>query len=391
MFILKIDPIKTNGDIKHEKTSWQVSLSPDFNDDDVVFQSLEDTENLTQIRVPLPLTENDLYYTRTKIHFSDDTESDWSRPNIVTRNATGFTFSDTVLVTPELSIDFDKRNAPLGGFTVKTTPFTLFMGIGKHRSTNWIIEDTSGNTIWKRLDDKHNLTEIRIPSNILEPGKMYTIKACHISDTNAYSNYGKLRIITNPDLVRDPIYQYDKNISLLKLFETNTALLQLLRDYTPVDDLLSKIIELNIESGLKSNVIDKLNNKLSILRGFIDKLVLLGDIDDVTEEDIERAEEITSDILGILDEIKSTVYKDISDNEISSIKKVLTNIPNRLRSILELKNTNETLEKEIEELKEKLKDYNSIEETTDKLLEEIIKLKVIVNMQEALIEKLTGN
>jgi len=268
MFIIEIDKIETGSDIKHDKTSWQVSLTPGFEDDNIVFQSLEDTDNLTSIRVPLPLSDEDLYYSRTKIHFSDGTESDWSKPNVITRNATGFNFNDTIIVTPRLSVDFDVRNTPLGGFLVKSSEFRLFSGIGSHKFTTWIIEDDRGNQVWSRTNDKHNLTSIRIPNNILMPGRMYTIKAMYITDTNAYSNYGRLRVVTNANLVRDPAYLARLGITDLKVFETNTALRsmvdKMLEDSAVIksdqlDDVLTKLTKVSIVAGAQYNKITSTN------------------------------------------------------------------------------------------------------------------------------------
>jgi len=250
MFIIEIDPVQSSGSITHTATSWQVSLTPGFEDENIVFESLKDSENLNRIKVPLPLTENDIYYSRTKLHFSDGTETDWNRPNVITRNASGFNFADTIVETPKLSVEFDRHNAPLGGFKVYGSPFKLFMGIGKHKYTTWIIEDDKGQQIWSRIHDKYNLTSVRIPSGILKPGRMYIIKAIYITDTNAYSNTGKLRIVTNASLVDDPAYLANINVTDLKAFETNTALLNLTYTETPLNELMEQLVALTIENSL---------------------------------------------------------------------------------------------------------------------------------------------
>jgi len=260
MFIIEIDKVETGGSIQHTKTSWQVSLTPGFEDNNVVFESLEDEENLTSIMVPLSLDDDDLYYSRTKIHFSDGTESDWSKPNVITKYATGFNFNDTVIVTPQLSVDFDIRNAPLGGFKVTSSEFRLFSGIGSHKFTTWIIEDDNGNQVWSRMNDKYNLTSVRIPNNILLPGRMYTIKAMYITDTNAYSNYGRLKIITNPDLIRDPVYLTRLGITDLKAFETNKALRKMLYDMFDINKLMEDLAKSNITIGLLKNKLDQCQN-----------------------------------------------------------------------------------------------------------------------------------
>ena len=262
MFIIEIDKIETGSDVKHDETSWQISLTPGFDENDIVFESLNDKDNLTSVRVPLPLDDEDLYYSRTKIHFSDGSEGDWSKPNVITKHATGFNFNDTIVVTPKLSVDFDVRNSPLGGFIVNGSEFRLFSGIGSHKFTTWIIEDDKGNQVWSRLNDKHNLTSIRIPSNVLLPGKMFTVKAMYVSDTNAYSNYGRLVIITSADLVRDPAYLNKLGITDLKAFETNTALRKMVYSLSHTDELMAEIVKASVTIGALENKLNKCNNDL---------------------------------------------------------------------------------------------------------------------------------
>ena len=277
MFIIEIDKIETGSGVKHDNTSWQISLTPGFDDDDIVFESLNDKDNLTSIRVPLSLDDEDLYYSRTKIHFSDGSEGDWSKPNVITRHATGFNFNDTIVVTPKLSIDMDIRNTSLGGFTVTGGDFKLFSGIGKHKFTTWIIEDDKGNQVWSRMNDRHNLTSIRIPNNILTPGKMYTIKAMYVSDTNAYSNYGRLLIVTNADLVRDPAYLNKLGLTDLKAYETNTALRKMLYEMTNVNDLMEKLVKANITVGVQTNEIKNMKEELNATKKELVKAsVLVG-------------------------------------------------------------------------------------------------------------------
>ena len=281
MFIIEIDKIETGSDVKHDKTSWQISLTPGFEDDNIVFESLEDSDNLTKIRVSLSLDDEDLYYSRTKIHFSDGDESDWSKPNVITKHATGFNFNDTIVVTPKISVDFDTRSTPLGGFNVKATEFKLFSGIGKHKFTTWIIEDDRGNQVWSRNNDRYNLISIRIPNNILMPGKMYTIKVMYVSDTNAYSNYGRLRVITNSDLVRDPAYLNKLGITDLKAFETNTALRKMLYEMTNVNDLMEKLVKANLLVGLQNNEIGNMKEELDATKKELAKAsVLVGALED---------------------------------------------------------------------------------------------------------------
>lgn len=199
-FTIYITPIVTGSDLTHSGTSWQVAKDSNFTN--LVVNKSNDTNNLLNLRVDLPLTKDDKYYVRHKLHFNNNSkQTAWSRPSIITKDSDGFSFNNTVINTPRISLNVSPNNTPLGGFIIKGSEFNMFIGVGEHKSTDWNIEDSEGNLVFERTNDKSNLTEYRIPQNTLHPGKMYLIKVRYRSTTNSYSNYGKLPIITNRDLI----------------------------------------------------------------------------------------------------------------------------------------------------------------------------------------------
>jgi len=210
MFRVSIPPLDTGNDYKHVATSWQVSDDPQFKN--LLVDDQKDKDNLTEITFDLPLTKDDKYYVRVKMHFDDDSETDWSKPIIITKDMDGFSVSNTIIGTPELSVDFNPKTCPLGGFTVNASDFILFTGTGSHRFTDWRIEDINGKLIWERKNTT-NLTSIRIPSRLLTPGKTYIIKARYRSDTNAYSNWGKL-IVNTIGVGVSPDFEFNEEVSL---------------------------------------------------------------------------------------------------------------------------------------------------------------------------------
>jgi hypothetical protein len=247
-FTIYITPIVTGNDLKHVATSWQVARDSTFSDDSLLVNDLKDENNLLSLKVELPLTSKDVYYTRYKLHFDNDKETAWSRPSVVTKDGDGFSFNNTIIITPRLSVDINPTDAPLGDFKIYGSEFKLFMGTGNHKSTDWIIEDSEGNIVWQRLGDVHNLTSIKLPSDILDKGKMYVVKCRYNSDTNSYSNYGKLYLVTQADLVNgtygtkmvtDNIYIMDR---LPYLTGTNND--------CPIEDVFTQLVACTIANSL---------------------------------------------------------------------------------------------------------------------------------------------
>jgi len=253
-FTLFITPVVTANDLSHFATSWQISKDPLFND--VLVDKEKDKDNLLSLKVDLPLTKDDVYYSRHKLHFKDndgnEKETNWSRPSTITKNSDGFSFNNTIITTPRVFTEISNQNCPLGGFNIYAGKFNLFMGVGKHESTDWIIEDSEGNIIWERLNDKNNLTKIRIPANILNAGRLYVVKVRFNSDTNSSSNYGKLLLITDPKLTKE---NTDIDINYVKkIEESNVYLAERLKCLENIEktanDLLTKLVACTIDSTL---------------------------------------------------------------------------------------------------------------------------------------------
>jgi hypothetical protein len=247
-FTIYITPVVTADGLEHTATSWQIASDPEFKN--LLVDDQKDEDNLLSLKVDLTLTRETIYYSRHKLHFGDDKETNWSRPTIITKDGDGFSFNNTIITTPKVYSETGNIDTPLGGFKFFTDPFNLFMGVGKHLSTDWIIEDSEGNIVWQRLDDKNNLTEIRLPKDILEPGKLYVIKVRFKSDTNAISNFGKFVFTTNPKLAKitiggnNEVGTTDVNYLLQRL-----EYLENIED--TAKDLLDKLVATTIECSLK--------------------------------------------------------------------------------------------------------------------------------------------
>lgn len=174
-----------------------ISTDGTFSGTDKIIEILKDTVNLTGREFELDFDSNDLYYGRVVLNFDNTgTDNYVNKTIILTKDGDGFSHNNSVIVTPKLTITSDSNNSELGGFTINGSEFTLFLGIGGHKYTSWYIRNTSNKIIWSREKDEHNLTEIRVPNNILEVNRHYIIEAVYVSNGKQKSNVGKLLIKT---------------------------------------------------------------------------------------------------------------------------------------------------------------------------------------------------
>ena len=213
--------------LKHDATQIRVLTTPTVDDkdaiviekllvykdaekkDDIIKASGVDADNVIEtdtrdllkvFEFNLNFEDHDVYYVTYDIWHNDLTHAGWARPNMVTRDTDGYSNNDVEIITPKLTVTTDPNNAELGGFNIKTTEFQTFLGTAKHKYTTWIIEDYTGNVVWKRQRDSVNLTSMRVPNNILNIDNLYVIKAIQFSNGNVPSNPGKLIIKTKGEL-----------------------------------------------------------------------------------------------------------------------------------------------------------------------------------------------
>jgi len=175
-------------------THWQ--LASDDRMENLLVDEVSEVD-LYFKRFNLPLDNNTYYYLRYKFIMTDGSETEFSRPALVTKDNSGTSIPDSVIKTPQVDIDANTTDVPLDGFVITCSPFEVLLGSGNHFATDWIIEDVNGDEVFKKLNDKSNLTSLRVPTGYLKPNNYYVIKVRYRSDRNVYSNFGKLGIVTN--------------------------------------------------------------------------------------------------------------------------------------------------------------------------------------------------
>lgn len=223
-------------DKKHIGTRVQFSRSTDFTDTsmmvcDMVVYEPEDILNIKLrdsaggfIEVDL----NEVYYYRYCYIFdvasvptnNPDlyTQEPWSVIASVYGDQEGFRFDHIVISTPVLSVNDNVGNVSNRYLTVKAEGFNVIIGSGEHKYTSWFVLDTDGNLIFSREKDEDNLTSITLPYSLFKQGKVFTIKARFITNTNGESNLGTYvynsNVIENEKFTLTPILPFQKGRSL---------------------------------------------------------------------------------------------------------------------------------------------------------------------------------
>ena len=190
--------LRDGGPLQHSGTSWQISRIPDFSDRTYYLaESLDDHLNLLEFRHVIDLDPNESIYCRVKYHFNNDTASGWSRVIPVKGDQIGIKQSGTVIMTPKVKVNVTYTGDVFTNLVLETNAMSLYSGVGEHDSTTWSVTDSDNNIIWKREHEKRDITKIEIGSDILDPNKIYIVKAVHHTNTNAHSNSGRALLSTN--------------------------------------------------------------------------------------------------------------------------------------------------------------------------------------------------
>lgn len=223
-------------DKKHVGTRVQFSKSTDFNDTSmmVVDMTVYSPDDILNIKLKDPsggyleVDLDDVYYYRYCYIFdvasaptnNPDlyTQEPWSVIASVYGDQDGFRFDHIVVSTPVLSVNDNVGNVSSRYITVNAEGFNVIIGSGEHKYTSWYVLDTDGNTIFSREKDEDNLTSITLPYTLFKQGKVFTIKARFITNTNGESNLGTYvynsNVIENEKFTLTPVLPFQKGRSL---------------------------------------------------------------------------------------------------------------------------------------------------------------------------------
>ena len=107
--------------------------------------------------------------------------------------------SSGIIVTPEITVTGNDDIVE-----IDLSAYIRYEGIAVHESTDYIIDDEiTGEVIYRREDDKENLTTLKLTTSKMESGRLYRVRARFKDVLGKYSNYA------------DAIYGKDNFLDLL--------------------------------------------------------------------------------------------------------------------------------------------------------------------------------
>jgi len=208
MVVLRIKELAITNPADHLATDWQVSKTLAFND--IVLESLGDTDSITHKKWNDVLDPNVQYYARARALIKDRGYTHWGNLDIYhVDSVNDLTFSTELpskVSIPTLTTDSDVSAHDVTLFKLKATGFGV-LGGSSHVMTTWIIEDQDGVTIWSSADDRMNKEEIIVSDCILEKNTLYRVRAMFKSNTGDTSQFATMSIcVTSPEEVEIVTY-----------------------------------------------------------------------------------------------------------------------------------------------------------------------------------------
>ena len=185
----------SSGEDRHDCSDWVITtLHTDGTPESVVYQSLSDRINLTQITIPRGVLKQGSAYT-IKVRYKGAVYgwSDYGSSNFAT--AARFSYIETPSIIVEGDIE-----ATTGSPAFTSSEFKVHSENSEsdsHVSTSWVITDLDGEQVWALLDSKESLFSVRVPFGYLETSTSYIVK-CQYKGYVFTSEWGQKQFTTAP-------------------------------------------------------------------------------------------------------------------------------------------------------------------------------------------------
>lgn len=177
----------------HVATQWVITR---VSDDVVVFDSGEDSINLTQIIVPPGVLTGDpaTQYVVKARHFGQDYGPSLFSPGIA---FTVDVFIEAPTITQPQDEEIEVGETP----TIEASPFVIVNASDTHAASNWVITRVSDNVVvFDSGDDTTNLTSIEVPPGVLDEGEIeYEVKVRYQGAQFPYSAFSDPVSFTTQD------------------------------------------------------------------------------------------------------------------------------------------------------------------------------------------------
>ena len=277
MVTLKIKPWDPISGLTHASTSWRIATDNTFSN--IVDELTASTVWLEIYYSPITVPPDTIYYAQAQRTLSDGTVLPWTDPIPVRADD----ISTAILLHQDVVIE--KPIIKIDEASLLNTSTTLnivssrgrFIGDG-HFSTNWIIKDHKGNTLFSSLYDTTNLTSIAIDKtqiNFVE-NSVLNIYVTHNTATGIESSCGYYLLDNNK-------FNFNIDTNLMNVDPYNDLVIPLVK----VD--LANIIgvrEINLKNKYGEEVLYNKKYSVDIDNITIPKELLLPDRDYVLEINI---------------------------------------------------------------------------------------------------------
>lgn len=216
--------------LKHVGTELQLSYSSNFNSEDDIIPNPNGYEGRhiclesDGVDITAPYTEVEvdtdrIIYVRYRILMDSIIDptgtveymqtSDWSRISS-TEGRDIYTLTGLIISTPSVFMEQNTGNVLEDKLKFNADGFKNIVGDGSHVSTSWVVEDSDGEILYKRMRDVDNKYSISLPVEMFSGDKIYNIKAKFHNDLGGESNFG--------------CFTYNPNITVTGNFELKPVL-----------------------------------------------------------------------------------------------------------------------------------------------------------------------
>lgn len=185
-----------NPNYDHIGTRIQVAEQTDMDNGDLLVDKIvRQPDDIKRISADIDIdTETNIYVRYLLIFREKNTQQEivgnFSVISSIHGDQEGFKFNNIIVTTPYVATSINNSSLNNSDMKITLEGFQVLVGLGKHKSTSWLITDSYGNDVFKREKDEDNLTSIVVPYKLFDNTKLYLIKAKFNTDTNGSSNFG---------------------------------------------------------------------------------------------------------------------------------------------------------------------------------------------------------
>jgi hypothetical protein len=232
MITLQLSNIVIEDGVTWLATDWEVSSTLQFNVEDLIAESIDDSENKESISFNNVLDPEQVYYARAQLKLSsgytevsniytfkpEDLEEQVIEMNL-----------PSLISTPIISTDSEQLNHSPTMFNILISGYRSELDTVNSK-ISLVIEDADKNVIYSHMYDEIEKNKISIYDLVLEENKIYRIKASFHSNQGMISSVSSytIRVGSNNDIIYDnDVYNINSNEDMyIRLFPFGEKILK---------------------------------------------------------------------------------------------------------------------------------------------------------------------